>query len=440
MKIIKPLNLIPALIISASLGFAGCGGKSGVEVFDLNPPSEGNKPPSTENPVAPVYGSDSVASYITLHGSNLKWKKESSERALNILKPASEKKLMNLLATPMAANGVRVILPWSELQPQEGGEFDQQKSDFYRDLIGGVEASGMDPMIALGEAPAWLKNQLNSGIDIDVVKGHIDGYINWISRQIVDPQNESIRFVQLWDERNLDPDFYTNYGAEVLAYMGSQVRSVWPTAQTILSVSTEDSNWLVSAGSLVGNLEVGAVVDVIGIKHYPGDDYKSLYTDRNPWSPLAQLVAEINDPASSLFGKKGAVVETGFSSYAPGHGLIAQSIWIDKSLGKMADEIRQSMNGESKIVAWNWNQFTDNGWSDLIEKGVKESHYGVTFNNVGRFAKKPAYRALGKKMAEIGSIPFDPADIDTESNGFDLFGGDLGKGLLGGGNGQRRFT
>ena len=98
----------------------------------------------------PQAAQEKVYSFVTVQGRNLYWDKKKAERAIDIIKPDTREKIkLKLLKVELPkpgkrrleANGVRVVVPWSELQPSEGGELDSEKTGFYRDLISNIIAS-----------------------------------------------------------------------------------------------------------------------------------------------------------------------------------------------------------------------------------------------------------------------------------------------------------
>ena len=133
----------------------------------------------------------------------------------------------------------------------------------------------------------------------------------------------------------------------------------------------------------------GEYIDVIGVDHYPGT---WACCDNRDWGPLEILIRRINDPDDPLYGKLGAVMETGYSSWAP---VVADEVrqrdWINESLPRMralvADANAQQDFG---IVLGNYYQLID-----VETDGVgQEAHFGILHSDLTHKVGYDALRAM----------------------------------------------
>jgi len=420
-----------AIIILSVVFVSACGDDDDNYTPSVNEPiSEPNVPveeeEEEEEPVDevvdgaipfPQEAQEKVYSFVTVEGRNLYWNKRKADRALDIIRPNTKEtiklrllklELPKLPKRRLEANGVRVVIPWSELQSGPGAGFDSKKTAFYKDLIDKIVANGMEPMISFGRAPKWVKKE---GFTVEQLNNHLYTYLSGVT-ELVLGINSEIRHIQLWDEQKAGEDF-GELTSVALVTVGNYVRETMPGARTYLGVNADKKQWLSNTRDLfASNMQLGNVVDVVGINYYPGA--KTLLRGLALWKPLDQLAQDINDSESPLFGKMGAVMETGYSTYGPGHGKLAQSAWIGASLERMISKIKKSTGYEHKIVAWNWNQFSDTPWLGRLKTGLFDSNYGITLNNVGVYVKKIGFGALHRKISKANKISLYPEQTEQK--------------------------
>lgn len=137
----------------------------------------------------------------------------------------------------------------------------------------------------------------------------------------------------------------------------------------------------------------GEMIDVIGIDHYPGTWVGFSYTD---WTPVENLVRRINDPNDVWFGKQGAVMETGFSTWAITVADQArQEQWIRESLPALRDIIRtNNQQRANKVLFGNYYQLIDVDTSGILQ----ENHFGILTSD---FTRKQGFNTLQSYLGQF---------------------------------------
>jgi len=133
--------------------------------------------------------------------------------------------------------------------------------------------------------------------------------------------------------------------------------------------------------------------DVIGVDHFPGTWTGFDFTD---WGPVETLARRINDPSDLWYGKQGALMETGYSSWG---ALVVdegrQAEWIVASLTALRQSVsRHNSTHENKLILGNYYQLID---FDGIEI-PQEAHFGILRSDLSR---KEGYSTLRQVLSEF---------------------------------------
>ena len=444
----KPV--LQALIIAGVIALVGCGGDVGVDVVDkrtdpvdpVDPqpvqcdwttdpdcPCPEDQPDCRAEPDPPVSViGEYVTGFVTIWGKNLLYNNSAANKAVRMSGPGrSMLHMLRQSGTGLNASGIRMVVDWDKLQGKEGGDFNDPEGrgddyGFYKNLIMQTYKNGMQPMIAFGNAPGWAKGSWRSGPpDLETLKGWVKDYIDFVATEVI-PEGYKIRYVQLWDEDDGN-DFGGYYKPEMIAFIGSYLKTLpqFEDALRYLSVDVDTvrlvhkKDWMNETNQLMGIPDVNAAVDVIGIKHFPGTRWGSFIVGRNEWRALGDLrkaISKSGKNQSNMYGKQGAVLETGFSTYTALHAGVSQQLWINTSLARMAYHIKQSTKNDSeyKIMSWGWNQFTDTPWRYVVTQPWRFSHFGITYNNTAAlksflpYGKKPGFRALKRRIRTTSNV------------------------------------
>jgi hypothetical protein len=293
-------------------------------------------------------------------------------------------------ALDLGVQGVRTDIFWFDIEPSRDS-WDETRFSFYTDYVDEARSRGLDVMAILSGAPDWAKDLYASDPDAFFVE--LDEYV----REVVGRVGPQVQRYQLWNEPNHLPDpIATEHDGQLLATIGSIVRELDPGATTYVNVMADIVGW---EDHVTGWIEqAGDVIDVIGVDHYPGTWTATLYTD---WGPLQTLIDRINNPEDVWYGKRGAILETGFSSWA---ALVSdqnrQKVWIEESLPVAREMIRAAQDtGSFGIELVNYYQLIDTNTygegTGLYETGP-EAHFGVVSD---QFEYKLGFEALKTEVA-----------------------------------------
>lgn len=305
---------------------------------------------------APSCGPAPIPWYFALHGVEVGYDLDTTDDAF-------------AQAVALGAAGVRTDVFWYDVEP-ERDVWDEGKLLFYTSFVSKALAWGLDPMMILSGAPGWAIDLYEQ--DPAAFFAEYEAYVTEVVLWIGD---RTTRY-QLWNEANhlIDPiDASDDW--QLFARAGAIVRALDPGAILFVNVYSDLLGWEAAVTGWVE--QAGDAIDVIGIDHYPGTWACCSYTD---WAPLDVLAARINDPGDAWFGKQGAVLETGFSSWA---WAVAdeedQRTWINESLPVVRQKMRANNQSQpNPIVLGVYYQLID-----VDTGGVgPEAHFGVLHSDL----------------------------------------------------------
>ncbi|MBI4612885.1 MAG: hypothetical protein HY720_04675 [Planctomycetes bacterium] len=289
--------------------------------------------------------------YFSIHGGEVGHDGTKSEAAFQ--------KVLDL-----GGKGVRTDIFWAEVEPARDA-WNDSLLDFYSGYVTLARSKGLDPMMIVSGAPGWAI-ELHSR-DPKAFWKEYEEYVERVVRKVGD----RVGNYQVWNEANhfIDPiDAADDW--ELFSRAGAIFRRLDPTATLYVNVNANWFGWEDAVTDWVS--KAGSSIDVIGVDHYPGTWSPG---SNSNWYPLERLVERINTPGDPWYGKKGAVLETGYSSWAP---VLAdeegQKRWINESIPALHSKVREAnRSNKYKVVLANYYLLLDpdtNGWGP-------EPHFGI---------------------------------------------------------------
>lgn len=285
---------------------------------------------------------------------------------------------------------VRTDISWKYLEPTNG-YWDQSKIDFFNNYINAANAKGLFVVAIVTHAPQWA---------LDMYKSNPSQF--WVEYQqyvqkVCQLYGDRIYYYQMWNEANhlIDP-INSNDDWKLFYYAGKTIAQYDTNGyKRILNVFCNTTGWTDTVDSWMTNAK--DYIDVIGIDHYPGT---WSYGNGSDWYPLDWLSSYIANPTSNGYGKEGAIMETGYSSWA---WMLAdeydQRNWVNTALPIIRTKINTHNAAYSNdIILGSIYELAD----DNTNGGANpELHFGFMHSDwytAGNAAKKVAYEALKTRI------------------------------------------
>lgn len=278
---------------------------------------------------------------------------------------------------------VRTDIRWYDIEPTNNS-WNQDKITWYNNYINAANNKGLSVIIVLGGGggmPQWAKDLYNSNPEAF--------WQDWkeFCAKIAELYGDRLYNYQIWNEANhgLDP-INASDDYKLFIYGGQGIASQDTSYRRIINVMCNVLNW---EPALEGWLrDAGGYIEMIGIDHYPGTWTISGADD---WYPLDVLSQKITNPSSYCYGKEGAIMETGFSSYMwPWHTQDDQKNWIKTALPIIRNKVTGHNNTyTNKILFSNWYELMD---ANTYGGGNIENHFGIVESDTN--AKKAGYSDL----------------------------------------------
>ncbi|MCW5828355.1 MAG: hypothetical protein KIT79_03465 [Deltaproteobacteria bacterium] len=348
-------------------------------VLAVGPARAGGTPPPPPPP-------QKVPWYFTVHAGEINYDLGKANQAFTKLKD-------------LGGKGVRTDVFWRDIEPARG-VWDYGKLQFYTNFVSNIRWHGLEPLIIFSNAPDWAVQLY--GQDKAAFWAAYERYI----REVVLWIGDRVNHYQLWNEANhlIDPiDAADDW--QLFARAGAVVRNLDPAARTYINVMANLAGWEAAVTDWL--VKAGSYIDVIGIDHYPGTWACCFYTD---WGPLDTLLQRINTPGNPWYGKDGAILETGYSSWA---WLLADEYDQRDFISQALPVIRTKVNSNNatrpyQVVVLGWYQLIDtctdqfNPGNCWVNGGVygmgPEAHFGIIHSD---YSNKVGYGAL---KTEIGKF------------------------------------
>ncbi|MFA4875502.1 MAG: hypothetical protein WC690_09220, partial [bacterium] len=253
----------------------------------------------------------------------------------------------------LGAGMVRFDIPWSDIEPERGAS-DLSKWNFFEDFVEAAAAHGLKPMVVLARQPQWALDLYRS--DPSAYWNEWRGYIKSVACQL----GNSIYYYQISNESNAPNDpIDASDDWKKFAGIHGVIASCDKQFETIVNAY---SNWIDWEPALTDWIQkAGKDIDIIGVDHYPST---FTGTDGTDWYPLDTLIARTNDPNDAWHGKKGAIIETGYSTWSGmnAHGDADQQNWIDNyAMKTILNKVKANNQSPSthKIVLANFYELYD---------------------------------------------------------------------------------
>ena len=313
------------------------------------------------------------------------------------------------LVRELNAGGVRIDLFWEDIQPTQDGGWDGPKVAFYAAFFESAAAKGVELTVILSSAPGWAQRLFKSNRTAFLAAW--EAYAE-VAVGIVGAASRAVVAWQLWNEMNHVPSAWINGDADavcsVLKIAGAAVARAAGGAPRFVNVMADEPNikvlgmqsWEKAATAWLAPGCAGAAIDGVGIDHYPGT--WTLNPSFTAWAPLDKLLARVNDNSTAgnvWYGKLPAVMETGYSSWAP---VVAdeqrQLAWVTKSLGVLRAKVVASRALRFPVRYVCYYQLIDVNTGGVLQ----ENHFGVVHSWNGTFGKKKAFGELAAQLALIG--------------------------------------
>lgn len=261
---------------------------------------------------------------------------------------------------------VRTDISWGLLEPTNNA-WDNDMIDFFNQYINVALNKGLFVVAILTHPPQWA---------LDLYKNNKDQF--WIEYQeyvkkVCELYGDRLYYYQIWNEANHINDPIDAADDWKLFFYGGKTIAQYDTNsyKRIVNVFSNWLDWNYYLNDWV--TKAGAYIDVIGIDHYPGT---WTATDATDWGPLDWLINYITNPNSPGYNKEGAIMETGYSSWA---WLIAdeedQKNWINTALPIIREKIYQHNTiHQNKIILGNFYELIDGNTNG---GGNPEFHFGI---------------------------------------------------------------
>ncbi|MDP6409902.1 MAG: hypothetical protein QGI46_11040 [Planctomycetota bacterium] len=285
-------------------------------------------------------------------------------------------------AKHLGFGGVRTDIFWHEVEPSRD-QWNPAMVAFHVGYVQLARERELDPLVILSGAPGWAVDLYDT--DAAAFWLEFEDYVRRVLFLVAPEANT----YQLWNEPNhfIDP-IDADDDWQLIARAGALVRELDPTATTCVNAMANLPGWQDAIDDWI--TRAGDFIDLIGVDHYPGTWACCTAAD---WGPLEVLVARINTPGDLWFGKRGGLMETGFSSWS---WLFAdeqdQADWIAQAL----PEIRLRLDADigRRMALCCFYQLIDvdtGGWG-------QEAHFGIVHSDG---TPKLGYPELGRRLWEF---------------------------------------
>ncbi len=306
---------------------------------------------------------------VTIHETDLRLGQDAVETAF------SEVRSLN-------ANGVRTDLCWSDIEPRMG-RWDEDKVRWYRAYFERARQLGLGTICVMYSLPNWAKAL--SLIKPDEFLKRWEAYCLRVETILGDAG----QVVQVWNEVN--HPYYQWVPSSLVPRLLEIARGALDPKRELAVNVYDGLPWQNYMTRLLA--EAGSFIDIIGIDSFP-ETYK--LGNARSWEPLHTLLRRVNDPKDTWYGKKAALLETGFSTYIPLLKSYArQAAWIRYNFEAVS---RLNDDFPSSLCILNWYKlFNDYGEGFLNIIG----HFGiVSMPRKDRRAseKQPAYDSLAERF------------------------------------------
>jgi len=304
-------------------------------------------------------------------------------------------------AAELGASHVRTDLRWNEFKPTRHGPWDASEISYWRSVIQMGKTRGIDLVAILnGPPPGWITTS------------ELLTKFNEFCKTIGQEFSSEIYFYQILNEPNWNPEVgspgdFPSLAREceggLLWGEGVFPSDSWYSAKSkFKTIVNALANWGDWKAALRGWLDAaGDAIYIAAIDHYPGT--KTLDgcppSDPDVWDELDNPNGDDLFQILKDYGKEGAIMETGFSSWSDlvSHGQDDQETWVNCNLPFIRDKIKTHNLNNPK------NFFLIATWYELVDHGTDSGggeldHYGLL--ETGDLVEKLAYNDFRARVAE----------------------------------------
>ncbi len=310
---------------------------------------------------------------LSIHAADLRFDRDRAETAFGEVQS-------------LRANGVRTDVCWFDIEPRMG-RWDEDKLRWYQGYFERARQLDLATICVLYGLPAWVRI-------LSIVRpGAFLARWEIYCRKVETILGGSCQVVQVWNEVN--HPFFQWVSSHVMPRLFQIARQCLDRRREV-AVNLYDGfpGWQAYVTWLLA--EAGDCIDIIGIDSFP-ETYRS--NNARSWDPLKDLLRRVNDKGDPWYGKKPALLETGFSTYIPFVKTSnRQAEWINANFAAIV-RLNESFANSLHILNW-YKLFNGHGEALLNILG----HFGVvsTIRKDGRVSRKqPAFDRLAERFRSL---------------------------------------
>ncbi|MCW5853306.1 MAG: glycosyl hydrolase 53 family protein [Anaerolineae bacterium] len=272
------------------------------------------------------------------------------------------------LARELGANAIRTDLPWHRLEAQPG-QWDTATIQWYREFFATADAFGLAPMPSLVRPPRWARRLYRE--DPTAFLACWRRYCETVARitaghvHLVQVWNEPANpFLRLFDRRYPTLTLFNwSHMADIFHVASDVLRGALGPLDIAVNLAADSAGWEQFVSDLLD--QSPHACDIIGIDHYPGTWALQPADD---WGVLERLMTRVNDPNDTWYGKKPAIIETGYSTYLPWWSTERrQAQWIEQALPRIyAINASWRERGGQTLSILGWYELYDEPGGRLI--------------------------------------------------------------------------
>jgi len=319
----------------------------------------------------------------------------------------------------LGANMVRTDFSWNKLEPKQG-EWDKNMLDFHQRFINRAKNFGLEVIVILSHPPDWalntsckyIDNILSCNPNNNFSYNPVNYFEYWktYAQNIAKYFGDYIYYYQLANEPNTPHDnINREHDRLSFKYAYEGIKDYDNEFETIVNpfydcnyplFSLCDPAWEDSVNKWLA--EAGKYIDIIGFDHYPSTWTTS---PAEEWEGLQTLIVRTNTKGNKWYGKKIAIMETGFSSWSDkgifganltNHLEENQSEWINRAIPYLRKLINTTNSSKQfPVVMLNYYELNDGDSnqksSSVPTISIIENNFGVRKSNKTR---KPAFDDL----------------------------------------------
>ena len=318
------------------------------------------------------------------------------------------------LARELGANAIRTDLPWHRLEAQPG-QWDAAKITWYREFFATANTFGLAPMPSLVRPPRWARELYRA--DPTAFLACWRRYCETVARITAG----HVHLVQVWNEpanpflRLFDRRYPTltllNWSqvAEMFSIASEVLRGALGPLEIAVNLAADSVGWDQFVTDLLD--QAPDACDIIGIDHYPGT---WAFQPADDWAVLDRLMTRVNDPNDTWYGKKPAIIETGYSTYLPWWKTEQQQAqWIEQALPRIyaINESWRERGGQTLAIL-GWYELYDEPGGGLIPP---LSRFGILHASAkkGYTSRKQSFATLRRHLRSFRDLDH-PFPVDAE--------------------------